>query len=114
MKRGSYYGTEVNGQWWRRYRGPAFFARGNGEFYMDAAGIEFRKTLTNRPLQIGWDEVTSIQLGAWHAGRWGGRKPILKVGFHRDGECLAAGFGLRVDQATLQQLVADLRRKTNT
>ncbi len=114
MKTSNYYGTEVNGKWWRRYRGVAFFARGNGDFSMTEAGIEFRKTLTKRPLEIGWGEICAVEIGTWHAGRWGGRRQILKVVFERDGDRLSAGFAISKDDAAMQQLVDDLRRKIST
>ena len=55
MKRGHYFGTEIGGKWWRRYREPGFFARGSGEFDVNAAGFQFRRKLstTTPPDRVG-------------------------------------------------------------
>ena len=109
MKKGNYFGTEIDGTWWRRYRAPTFFARGNGEFSMDEAGIHFRKTLTSEPLTIAWDEARSATLGKSHAGRWALGRPVLKIGFERGGQSLCAGFFLSSDWAEMGQLADDLQ-----
>ncbi len=108
VKKGNYLGTEVDGSWWKRHRGKAFFARGNGELWMDDSGIHFRKLLTSQPLSIRWDEMTGARLGTWHAGRWIGGRPILKVDFVRDAQPLSAGFYLSADQVEMEQLSQDL------
>lgn len=109
MQRGSYYGTEIDGKWWRRYRGEGFFARGNGEFWADEEGVHFRKTLNRVPLSIPWDEISSIRLGGWHCGRPGYGLPLLKVDFHRDGRTLTAGF--RLLEREIERLASDLRER---
>ncbi len=38
-------------------------------------------------------------------------RPILKVGFHRDGSELVAGFYLAKEWAPMEQLAADLQAK---
>ncbi|MCP3975165.1 MAG: hypothetical protein GY720_11815 [bacterium] len=111
MKKGSYFGTEIDSKWWKRYRGAGFFARGNGEFSMDEEGIHFLRLLTKVPLTIGWNETRSASLGKSHAGRWMLGRPILKVGFHRDGIDLVAGFYLAKDWAPMKQLEAELQTK---
>lgn len=108
MKKGNYFGTEVDGKWWRRYRGPGFFARGNGEFSMDETGMHFRKVLTKEPLTIGWNEATKATLGKGHAGRWAMGRPVLKVEFERDGSSLTAGFYLTSDWTEMERLADDL------
>ena len=112
MKKGNYFGTEIDGKWWRRYRGPAFFARGNGEFSMDEEGIHFLKKLTSSPLTIRWDEATGATLGKGHAGRWAMGRPVLKIAFQRDGEDLEAGFFLSSDWTEMERLAADISLKT--
>ncbi|MCP4307614.1 MAG: hypothetical protein GY926_21210 [bacterium] len=112
MKAGNYFGTEIDEKWWRRYRGPAFFARGNGEFWMDEHGVQFRKQLTKTPLLIQWEEITDASLGKWHAGRWNGGHPILLVTFHRAGQNLQAGFSLSKDWEEMEKLASDLRKRT--
>jgi hypothetical protein len=111
VKKGSYFGTEIDGKWWKRYRAATFFARGNGEFSMDTDGIHFLRTLTSQPLSISWTETTEARLGKSHAGRWAMGRPILKVGFVRDGQSLTAGFSLSSDWEAMQRLADDLQRK---
>ena len=52
---GHYLGTEIGESWWRRYRADGFFARGNGELWLDESGLWFSRYLTQRspshPLQ---------------------------------------------------------------
>ena len=111
MKKGNYLGTEIDGKWWRRYRSKGFFARGNGEFTMDEDGIHFLRLMTKDPLTIPWTEIRSATLGKSHAGRWMLGRPILKVGFQRDGSDLVAGFYLAKDWTPMEQLAADLQAK---
>ena len=108
MKKGNYFGTEIDGKWWKRYRAPGFFARGNGEFSMDKAGIHFARLLIKEPLRIAWSEARTAALGKGHAGRWAMGRPVLKIGFERDGASLVAGFYLSSDWAEMEQLAADL------
>lgn len=111
MKRGNYYGTEIDGKWWRRYRDAGFLARGNGEFWMDQSGVHFRRLLTRVPLSIAWDEMTAARLGRWHCGRSGLGRPLLKIDFRREGRNLTAGFHLAGDREEMEWLVADLEEK---
>jgi hypothetical protein len=111
MKRGNYFGTESEDKWWKRYRAPAFFARGNGEFWMDEEGIHFLKLLTKTPLTIGWSEASGAMLGMSHGGRWALGRPILKVAFRRQGEELVAGFYLSGDWPEMEAFAADLDRR---
>ena len=112
MKSGNYFGTEIDDKWWKRYRGPSFFARGNGEFWMDEDGIQFRRQLTKTPLLIHWGEITDASLGKWHAGRWGGGRPILRINFHRGDQVLCAGFSLSKGWDEMETLASDLRKRT--
>ncbi|MCP3997621.1 MAG: hypothetical protein GY722_21560 [bacterium] len=113
MKKGNYFGTEIDSKWWKRYRAPGFFARGNGEFTTDEEGIHFLRLLTKEPLTISWGEVRSATLGKGHAGRWAMGRPILKVGFERDGSNLVAGFFLSKDWQAMEQLAADLTARAS-
>lgn len=114
MKKGSYFGTEIDSRWWKRYRAATFFARGNGEFSMDADGIHFLRTLTAQPLSIHWTEATDATLGKGHAGRWAMGRPVLKVRFEREGQSLTAGFFLSSDWEEMQRLADDLRRRISS
>ena len=111
MKKGNYFGTEIDGKWWKRYRAPAFFARGNGEFWMDEKGIHFQKLLTKTPLTIRWSEASGASLGKSHAGRWALGRPILKIAFRREGENLSAGFYLSSDWSEMEAFASDLDRR---
>lgn len=111
VKRGSYFGTEIDGSWRRRYRGEGFFARGNGDFDLDATGISFLRKLTRQPVVIKWSEISHAQLGKWHAGRWGMGRPVLKVDFRRDDQKLCAGFLLSRDWSEMEQLATDITKR---
>ena len=111
MKKGNYVGTEVGGSWWKRYRGTGFFARGNGEFWLDEDGLHLLRKLTKAPLSITWVERSGATLGTWHAGRWIRERPILKVRFARDGLDLSAGFYLVQGWPPMEQPAADLNRR---
>ncbi len=93
-KRGNYFGTEIDGAWFRRFREDGFFARGNGKLWLDEGGLFFLRTLTKTPLEIPWREMTGVRLGKWHSGRWAAGRPVLKVDFQRRGRNLSAGFQL--------------------
>jgi len=110
-KQGNYFGTEIDGRWWKRYRAPAFFARGNGELWLDEEGLHFLKKLTKAPLTITWAEGTGASLGKSHAGRWALGRPVLKVAFRRDDLDLSAGFYLSSDWSEMEQFAADLTRR---
>ncbi len=112
MKRGNYLGTVVDGKWWKRYREHGFFARGNGDFDLDATGISFRKKLTQEPLVIAWNEISATRLGKWHAGRWAMGRPILRVEFTRDGRSLCAGFLLSRSWDEMAQLGSDIAERS--
>lgn len=111
MKQGSYFGTEIAGKWWKRYREQGFFARGNGDFDLDATGISFHKKLTKEPLVVSWDEISSADLGKWHAGRWAMGRPILRVEFVRDHQKLCAGFHISRDWAAMETLASEITQR---
>ena len=110
-KKGNYFGTEINGRWWKRYRASTFFARGNGELWLDEEGLHFLRKLTRAPLTITWAEGTGASLGKWHAGRWARGRPVLKVTFRRNDFDLSAGFYLSPDWAEMESFAADLTRR---
>jgi hypothetical protein len=111
MKRGNYFGTEIDGSWWKRYREEGFFARGNGEFDLDTTGLTFLRKLTRQPMVITWSEITHASLGKWHAGRWAMGHPVLKIDFVRDDQKLCAGFLLSRDWSEMEQLADDLTKR---
>lgn len=104
-KLGSYLGTEIEGKWWKRYREEGFFARGNGEWWVDGDVLYFRRLLTRTPLIIPLDKVTEVKIGTWHAGRWILGRPIFKVLWTRQGLSLSSGFYLEGDRRRAMELL---------
>ena len=84
-RRGHYLGTEVDGKWWRRYRGAGFFARGNGRYWADSEAFRFLRYLTRTPLEIPFVRVTTVETGTRHAGRWCMGIPVVKIVWEEDG-----------------------------
>lgn len=102
---GSYLGTEIEGKWWKRYRKDGFFARGNGEWWVDGGALYFLRSLTRDPLVIPFDRVTEVKIGTWHAGRWILGRPIFKVLWSREGLILSSGFYLEGDRRRAMELL---------
>jgi hypothetical protein len=90
--KGHYLGTVVNGKWWKRHRRDGMFARGNGEWWIEGGGLYFRRYLTREPIVIALDRVASVEIGTWHAGRWAGGRPVIKLTWEQEGRLLTAGF----------------------
>ena len=110
-KRGYYAGTEVGGKWWRRYTGARFFARGNGEYWYDEQSLYFRRYLTQDPLVIPFRDVSEVQVGRWHCGRWAWGAPIVKLIWENDGLSLSSGFVLSRSEPQARQAINDLERR---
>lgn len=110
-KKGNYFGTEIDRAWYKRFRDDGFFARGNGELWLEQDGLCFLRLLTRKPLRVGWEEMTGVRLGKWHAGRWAAGRPVLKVDFHRHGRELTAGFLLSSSWPEMEAFSVDLGRK---
>jgi hypothetical protein len=91
---GHYLGTAVDGKWWKRYRGRNFFARGNGEYEVDAARQElrFRRYLTREPIVLPFGLLEDVTVSAWHAGKWCLGKPIVVLHWCEEGKRLSSGF----------------------
>lgn len=101
-RRGHYLGTEIDGQWWRRYTQDGWLARGLGEYWMDASAFYFRRYLTKAPLVIALRDIVELKSGKWHSGRWAGGAPVVKMIWIKDGQRLGSGFVLaRDDVATV-------------
>ena len=107
---GSYLGTEIEGKWWKRYRKDGFFARGNGEWWVEGGALYFLRSLTRDPLVIPFDRVTEVKIGTWHAGRWILGRPIFKVLWSLDGLNLSSGFCLAEDRRKTMELLAEFER----
>lgn len=110
-KKGNYFGTEIDRSWYKRFRQDGFFARGNGELWLEEEGLFFLRLLTKKPLKVRWEEMTDVRLGKWHAGRWAAGRPVLKIDFRRDGRELSAGFLLSTSWAEMEAFANDLTRK---
>lgn len=91
-KAGAYLGTEIDATWWKRYRKDGFFARGNGEYWLEEGGFYFRRYLTKKVMVIPYNDIGEVKAGTWHAGQWRMGRPILKIVWLKDGLRLSSGF----------------------
>lgn len=108
--KGAYLGTEINGKWWRRFRKAGFFARGNGEYWLDDTGLFFHRLLTRDPLHIPLEAMDSLKIGKWHGGRWLLGHPVLKVLWSFQGERLSSGFSIHGGQSMVEHVRTLLER----
>lgn len=105
---GKYFGTEIDGKWWKRYRKNKMFARGNGTFSYDEQSIFFLRLLTRPPIAIEFKQIIEFKTGKWHAGQWGAGKPILKILWKKDNQLLSSGFLLATESAETQDVLSEL------
>jgi hypothetical protein len=110
-RRGHYLGTEVDGKWWRRYRGRGFFARGNGRYWADSEAFHFLRYMTRTPLAIPFPRVSAVETGTRHAGRWCMGIPIVKIIWEQDGRRLSSGFVVAREPSDIENVVAELRSR---
>jgi hypothetical protein len=108
--RGHYFGTEIDGSWWRRYRHDGFFARGRGRYWFDDQAFYFQKTLTREPMVIPLRKVVAFEVARWHAGQWGAFAPVLKIIWKKDGQRLGSGFAVARSREGVQMLIDELLR----
>jgi hypothetical protein len=108
---GHYLGTEINGQWWRRFRDEGFFARGNGTYWLDETALCFRRYLTPVAFCIPYDHIESTEIGTWHAGRWNLGRPIVKVFWEKDGQQLSSGFVVATNHNGTVSFIGALSQK---
>jgi len=108
-RRGHYLGTEINGKWWRRYSSDGLLARGNGEFWIDASALFFRRYLTKIPIAIPFGDVLDVKVGTWHAGRWAGGAPVVKIVWKKADNHLSSGFVFSRDARETEALVQEIR-----
>jgi hypothetical protein len=110
-RHGHYLGTEIDGKWWKRYRGTGFFARGNGMYWLNDEALHFQKFLTSSRLRIPYEKMKAITVGTWHAGRWKMGRPIVKVIWEHKGQHLSSGFFISGSESATQHLVRKLKNK---
>jgi hypothetical protein len=108
---GQYLGTEIEGRWWRRYRGRGFFARGSGRYWSDAEAFRFLRHLTRAPLEIPFARVSAVEIGTRHAGRWTAGVPIVKIVWEEGGRGLSSGFIVSRDQAQVDSVLSEIRSR---
>jgi hypothetical protein len=111
-KKGHYLGTEIDEKWWKRYRRDKFFARGNGEYWLDEEGLCFRRYLTKRLICVPFERIEQIKLGKWHAGRWCGGLLVLKILWRKDGQSLSSGFVVSKSRIDTETLKAELEKRS--
>jgi hypothetical protein len=110
-RKGHYFGTEIDEKWWRRYTKKKLFARGTGEYWYDDDSFYFRRYLTRTPIVLHFRDITDLKTGHWHAGRWGGRHPIIKFIWQRDGLRLGSGFLLSKHDDVTEQLLNEFSER---
>ena len=110
-RKGHYLGTEIDERWWKRYRKDRFFARGNGEYWLEENGFCFRRYLTKRPICVPFERTEQIKLGKWHAGRWSGGLLVLKILWDKDGQRLSSGFVVSRNEVDTYNLKAELESR---
>ena len=101
---GQYYGTEVDGKWWKRYRNSGFFARGMGQYWLDERGLNFRRYLLPNEIHIPYHAIVRVKLGKWHAGKWGAGRPVLKIEWQEREQHLISGFTIMQNQDYMTSL----------
>jgi hypothetical protein len=108
-RKGHYFGTEIDEQWWRRYTKDKFFARGAGEYWYDNTRFNFRRYLTKTPIVLHYQDIIELKTGCWHAGRWSGRRPIVKFIWEKGGLKLSSGFLLSRQTRETEDMLAEFR-----
>ncbi len=92
LKSGYYYGTEIDEKWWKRCKESTFFMRGNGEYWIDKKGINFRRFMTQKPLFIPFSKIENMKSGWFHAGKAGIGKTVIKIIWKNNHKLLSSGF----------------------
>jgi len=108
-KRGHYLGTEINEKWWRRCLRDGLFARGNGEYWFENSSLFFLRHLTKTPIEIPLSHVLDIKVGKWHAGKWAGGAPVVKIIWKNSAHRLSSGFIFSRDSGETELLVQEIK-----
>jgi hypothetical protein len=107
-KKGHYFGTEINGKWWKRYRKDKMCARGSGEYWYDGRSFHFRRYLPKAPLVFDFGNLEGIKRGNWHAGQWSGGGTIVKLLWEKDGLRLSSGFLLSRNRLDTENIITEM------
>jgi hypothetical protein len=108
-RKGHYFGTEINEKWWKRYMKDKLFARGTGKYWYDNTGFSFRRYLTKSVIEFRYEDIIELKTGTWHAGKWGGGQPIMKIIWEKDGVILSSGFLLSKHRDVTEKIIRDFR-----
>jgi len=104
-KNGFYFGTEIDGKWWKRYRENGFFARGNGHYNIEYHVFCFYKYPAIDPITIPFEKIVDFKIGTWHAGRWSAGMPILKILWEENSLSLSSGFLLSKNKEEVKNII---------
>jgi len=106
-----YLGTEIDGSWWKRYKGDGYLMRGAGECWVQDGMLHVYRFMTGHPLCFPLKDLLEIKAGSsWHAGKWVGRSRVVKLLWEKDGRILSSGFLFSWDQDVSSLVVRDLRK----
>ena len=89
------------------------FARGTGEYWYDSHTFNFRRYLTKTSIVLQFKNIIELKTGNWHAGRWGGRHPIIKFIWEKDGVRLSSGFLLSRHRETTETMIREFQQYIN-
>lgn len=105
--RGTYYGTEIGGKWWKRYAKDGWLSSFKADIWVDARGLNFRKRGAKTVLTIPRHSITGLTAGRWHVGRWSW-KPILKVQWTKNGVSMLCGFVMSGGEKNTLQMASQI------
>ncbi len=100
--KGYYFGTVIDGKWWKKYFRYTFISRGLGRYWQTDDGIHFLRYLTKRSLFIPYDKMCDIKISASHGGKWAHGKPVLNIIWNNEGKHLSSGFFIEDKKMTLE------------
>jgi hypothetical protein len=58
---------------------------------------------------ISFRDVVDVKVGKWHAGRWAGGAPVIKIVWKKGSSRLSSGFVLSRDPQETQAVVQEIR-----
>jgi hypothetical protein len=88
-----YLGTEIDGIWWKRYKGNGYLMRDWGSAGSSTGVLQIHRFLTRHPLCFPLKDLLEIKTGSsWHAGKWVGKARVVKLLWEKDDQLLVSGF----------------------